>query len=86
MALFIIIETSTALYNGFQADSTDLAISLLSGNSTFVPSGWIMHAWSQYHVYIIHNYTYCMDASELSPLNNYYGEAEDKTAIDMLAV
>ena len=44
LALFIIIETSTALYNGFQADSTDLAISLLSGNSTFVPSvGLCMH-------------------------------------------
>ena len=24
-----------------------LAISLRSGNSTFVPSGWFMHAWSQ---------------------------------------
>ena len=32
-----------------------LAISLHSGNSTFAPSGWFMHAWS--HIYI---QTVCM--------------------------
>ena len=28
-----------------------LAISLRSGNSTFAPSGWFMHAWS--HIYAV---------------------------------
>ena len=74
LAHFIIIEISTVLYNGFQADSTSFSIetklwalkmyvgimvkvlaSLHSGNSTFAPSGWFMHARS--HIYSGHAIT-----------------------------